>query len=455
VDPIQSCAEVSCVRFSTAELASRIGGELSGPDVTVDGASIDSRTIASGQLFVPIVADRDGHDFIDAALEAGAGAYLTSRQPTAGTAIRVADTQAALTELGSLARQRIDGDVVGITGSVGKTTTKDMVGHCLASTYRAAQSARSLNNELGVPLTLLNAAGDEQWIVLEMGARGPGHIAELAELTRPRVGIVTSVAMAHVEFFGDLEGVFRAKGELITSLPSEGVAVLNADDERVVRMRQLAACPVLTYGISVPADIMAEDIQLDDDLRPTFRLATPWGSGVVTLRLFGEAQVANALAAATASLWCEVPLDAVVASLAEVRGSDMRMDVRRPPSGPALVIDCYNANPLSTEAALRSLARLGSGTKVALLGRMAELGAETEHQHVLLAELAQELGLRVVGYQTDLYGPDRVDTVAAAVELVQSLGSQDSILFKGSRVARLEEVVRAYGDAIGDPSLVP
>jgi UDP-N-acetylmuramoyl-tripeptide--D-alanyl-D-alanine ligase len=312
-----------------------------------------------------------------------------------------------------------------------------------------------LNNELGVPLTLCNATGDEQWIVLEMGARGPGHIAQLTALTRPRVGIVTSVAMAHIEFFGDLDGVFRAKSELITSLPAEGVAVLNADDERVIRMRELADCPVLTYSVRESADVVAEDITLDDNLQPSFRLVTPWGAGDVTLRLFGEAQVANALAAAAASLWCEVPLAAVTASLSEVRGSDLRMDLRRPPAGPALVIDCYNANPLSTEAALRSLARLGTGTKVALLGRMAELGPETDRQHARMAELAQELGLRVVGYQTDLYGPDRVDDVTEAVELVQSLTSDDALLFKGSRVARLEEVVRAYGERIGDPSLVP
>ncbi len=443
------------MRFSTAELAGRLHGELIGEDVTVDGASIDSRSIVAGQLFVPIVAERDGHDFIGVARHAGAGAYLTSQAPQGGTAIVVGDTSAALTVIGALARERISGDVLGITGSVGKTTTKDLVAQCLASTFRTAASARSLNNELGVPLTLCNAADDVEWVVLEMGARGAGHIDELARLTRPRVGIVTSVAMAHVEFFGDLEGVARAKSELVTNLPADGLAVLNADDVRVARMRDVAPCPVLTYGVESEADVTAEGVQLNRDLQANFRLVTPWGSGAVTLRLYGEPQVSNALAAAAAALWCGVPLEAVLEALGAVAGSELRMDIRRPSTGPALIIDCYNANPLSTEAALRSLARLGSGAKVAVLGRMAELGAETDRQHRLVSELAEELGVRVVGYQTDLYGPDHLDDPSAAVELAQSLASDDALLFKGSRVARLEDVVRAYGDAIGEPSLVP
>ena len=221
------------MRFSTTELATHLGGSLIGPDVTVDGAGIDSRTIAPGQLFVPVVAERDGHAFIGAALAAGAAAYLTQEGPAGGTAVAVEDTGTALMNLGVLARSRVATGVVGITGSVGKTTTKDLLRHCLASTFRTAASERSFNNELGLPLTLLNAPDDAQWVVLEMGARGVGHIAQLARVGRPDVGIVTSVAMAHVEFFGGLDGVARAKGELVRALPESGVAVLNFDDARV------------------------------------------------------------------------------------------------------------------------------------------------------------------------------------------------------------------------------
>ena len=437
------------MRFSTSELAAQLGGELVGPDVTVDGASIDSRTTLPGQLYVPIVAERDGHAFIAAALDAGAAAYLTMREPAGGTAIVVAETAAALMNLGMLARDRVVGGVVGITGSVGKTTTKDLVHHCLARAFPTAASERSFNNELGLPLTLLNAPDGAQWVVLEMGARGVGHIKRLAHVARPQVGIVTSVAMAHVEYFGDLDGVARAKSELVAALPPSGVAVLNFDDDRVARMASASPCPVLGYAVDGDAEVRAEAVVLDGELRASFRLTTPWGKGDVRLALHGMQQVPNALAAATAALWCGVPFDGVVVALSEVTGSALRMEVHRAPSGPVLVVDCYNANPASTEAALRSLAALGARRKLALLGLMAELGAETEAEHRRVALLAEELGIEVVGYETPLYGPARVGGVDEAVALLRTLGPADAVLVKGSRVARLEDVVRSYGSAEG------
>jgi UDP-N-acetylmuramoyl-tripeptide--D-alanyl-D-alanine ligase len=423
--------------------------------VIIDGTSIDSRTTTRGQLFIPIIAERDGHDFLDQARSAGAAAYLTSQPPTDGTAIVVDDTNSALSTLGRLARARLGGGVIGITGSVGKTTTKDLTWKCLASTFRTSASVRSYNNELGVPLTLANAPDDAQWVILEMGARGFGHISDLAEIARPNVGVVTSIAMAHIEFFGDLEGVFRAKSELVMALPESGVAVLNFDDPRVRRMSELSSSAVLSYAVHAPADVTAEKVVLNDLLQPRFSLVTPWGRGEVTLQLHGAQQVANALAASATALWCGVPLGAVITSLAEVTGPSLRMDVRRPSRGPVLVVDCYNANPASTEAALRSLGALTSVRKLALLGVMAELGPETDEQHHRMASVAQELGIEIVGYQTLLYGPTQVATVDAAVGLAQELTSDDALLIKGSRVARLEDVLHAYGTAIGDGSLAP
>jgi UDP-N-acetylmuramoyl-tripeptide--D-alanyl-D-alanine ligase len=443
------------VRFTTSELADRLGGTLIGPDVTVDGASIDSRSLVPGQLFVPIVAARDGHAFVGAAVDSGAAAYLTAAGADEGvraTAVVVGDTAVALLEAGRMARDRIGdmgGGVVGITGSVGKTTTKDLVRACLAAAFPTAASERSYNNELGLPLTLLNAADDVRWVVVEMGARGFGHIAQLAAVARPDVGIVTSVAMAHVEYLGDLDGVARAKGELVAALPDSGVAVLNFDDPRVEAMGSQCACPVVGYSAAgiAEAEVRAESVTLSDGLQPRFRLVTPWGEGDVVLSLAGVQQVSNALAAAAAALWCGVGFDEVADALGSVEAPALRMEVRRvggAGDGPALIVDCYNANPASTEAALRSLAALAADRRVALLGLMAELGEATEGEHRRLAALAEELGIEVVGYETDLYGAARVDGVDAAVALLRGVGPGDAVLVKGSRVARLEDIVRAY-----------
>jgi UDP-N-acetylmuramoyl-tripeptide--D-alanyl-D-alanine ligase len=432
------------VRFTTSELAAHVGGELVGPDVTVDGAGIDSRTLRPGQLYVPIVAERDGHAFIPGALKAGAPAYLTARDPVGGTAVRVPDTAAALLRLGAVARGRVGG-AIGITGSVGKTTTKDFLAGCLASTFATAASERSFNNELGLPLTLLGAPEGARWLVLEMGARREGDIRRLAEIARPDVGVVTSVDAAHLEYLGDLDGVARAKGELVAALPAAGLAVLNFDDPRVRAMAALSACPVLGYGAG--ADVRAESITLDRDLRPRFRLSSPWGQAEVRLGLRGAQQVPNALAAAAVALWCGVGIDAVAEALGACPGSPWRMEVRDVPGGPVLVVDCFNAIPASAEAAVRSLAALPGERKLALLGLMAELGDRSESEHRRIARLAEELGIGVVGYETALYGDAHVTGVDEAVAVLRTLGPGDAALVKGSRVTRLEDVVRAYTEA--------
>jgi UDP-N-acetylmuramoyl-tripeptide--D-alanyl-D-alanine ligase len=256
--------------------SSELGGELIGPDRAVDGASIDSRTLRPGQLYVPIVGSRDGHAFIPAAVSAGAAAYLTAQPPVGGTAIRVDDTAAALLRLGALARGRVGG-AIGVTGSVGKTTTKDLLAGCLATTFSTAASARSFNNELGLPLTLLNAPDGARWVVLEMGARRTGDIARLASVARPDIGVVTRVDLAHVAYLGDLDGVARVKGELVAALPPSGLAVLNADDPRVRAMASSSPCSVLSFGTGAGAEVRAEAVRLDASLRARFRLVSPWG----------------------------------------------------------------------------------------------------------------------------------------------------------------------------------
>jgi UDP-N-acetylmuramoyl-tripeptide--D-alanyl-D-alanine ligase len=434
----------------TTEIAAATGGRLVGPDVTVTGAAIDSRLVSGGELFVPVVAERDGHDFVAAAVAAGAAAYLTSRPvagratgPAAsGPAIEVADTLAALSALGGHARDLLDGGVdgrvVGITGSVGKTSVKDLLALALGARWRTAASAGSFNNELGVPLTLVGAPAGTEALVVEMGARGPGHIAALCAIARPVVGVVTRVAAVHTETFGSIDDVAAAKGELVEALPPDGVAVLNADDERAVAMAGRTRARVVTFGPG--GDVRAEGVRLDGDLRPAYELLTPWGRGEVRLGVRGVHMVENALAATAAALVCDVPLADVVAALGSADLSRWRMDLTTLPSGARLLNDAYNANPTSMAAALRALAALDASRRVAVLGVMAELGPSSDEEHRAVGALARELGIEVVAVATPGYGGTVVADTAAAVAALGPLGRGDAVLLKGSRVAGLERV---------------
>jgi UDP-N-acetylmuramoyl-tripeptide--D-alanyl-D-alanine ligase len=435
----------------TSEVAAATGGRLVGPDVTVAGAAIDSRVVRGGELFIAVMAERDGHDFAGAALSAGAGAVLTSRPATdvvpdtGATAVEVADTMVALAALGAHARGRLDATagprVVGITGSVGKTSVKDLLAGALATRWRTAASAGSFNNELGVPLTLLGADDGTEAAVVEMGARSPGHVAALCEMARPLVGVVTRVAAVHTETFGSIDAVAAAKGELVAALPRRGTAVLNAGDPRVAAMAPLTDAEVLSFGEG--GAVRAEDVRLDGELRPAFRLATPWGRIDVRLAARGLHMVDNALAAAAAALACAAPLDGVADALASGTVSHWRMELITLRSGARILNDAYNANPTSMAAALRALAALDASRRVAVLGEMAELGPTGEADHRAVGDLARELGIEVVAVGVPAYGGMLVPDVAGAVAALRALGPGDAALLKGSRVAGLERVAAA------------
>lgn len=435
------------MRFTTDQIAAATGGRRIGPDVPVDGAAIDSRTIRPGQLFVPIVAERDGHDFIDAAVTAGAAAYLSSSAPAVGakragaTVVVVADTGWALLDLGRAARDRLPDMVVGITGSVGKTTVKDLTASAMETTWRVAASIRSFNNELGVPLTLVDAPDGTEAVVVELGARAPGHITLLGQVAQPTLGVVTAVALAHTEMFGTMDRVAEAKGELVEVLPATGTAVLNADDPRVAAMAGRTSARVLLYGRNAPgADVRAVDVVVDDELRASFGIESPWGRVDVRLGVRGEHQVVNALAAAGAALATGVPLDGVASGLATEAVSPWRMQLARTASGAVVVNDAYNANPTSMAAALRALAAVPARRRVAVLGLMAELGPIAEEEHRRVADLARALGITVVPVGTSLYGVAPADGVDAAVARLGELAEGDVVLVKGSRVAGLERL---------------
>ena len=422
------------MRLATDLIADWCGGVVDGPAAVVDGATQDSRTIRPGQLFVPLVADRDGHDFIDGALARGAAAYLTQREPVGGTAVVVANTAVALESIARRARSTLAIPVVGITGSVGKTSTKDLLGAVLATTRRTAVSERSFNNEIGVPLTVLNAPDDVEVLVVEMGARGPGHIASLCSIAQPTIGVVTTVAAAHTSEFGSVEAISKAQGELIEALPADGLAVLNADVDSVATMASRTDAEVVTFGRAEHADVRIVEAEVDDELRLRVTLETRWGRLELRPTVRGVHLAPNVAAAAAVALGVGIDRESVGVGLEHADVSPWRMEVGRSPEGAVIVNDAYNANPTSMRGALESLAAVPAGRRVAVLGYMAELDDEGA-EHRAVAEYAGELGIELLAVGTDLYG------VAPAADARAALGRLDgdtAVLVKGSRVAGLE-----------------
>jgi UDP-N-acetylmuramoyl-tripeptide--D-alanyl-D-alanine ligase len=442
---------VPLVRFRASEVAESTGGRLIGDDVELAGASFDTRTLRRGELFVPIVADRDGHNFIAAAADAGAAATMTSRWSGEERipAIEVVDTAQALMDLAQWGAPRLGATVVGITGSVGKTTTKDLAAAAIAAGRRVVANERSYNNEQGLPVTVLGAADGTEVLVLEMGMRGFGEIARLCTVAPPEIGIVTAVAAAHTALLGGIDGVARAKAELVAALPAEGVAILNADDQRVRAMARSSAARTITFGESIDADVVADEVTLDELARPTFRLRTPWGSTQVQLQVSGRHMVGNAAAAIAAAGVLGVDVAAAAANVAVAELSASRMAVHRLPSGAVVIDDAYNANPTSMVAALDALAAMPAVRRVAVLGVMAELD-EAAAAHRAVADRLGEQGIELIAVGTDLYGVEpRSDPVAAVGRLCPGT----VVLVKASRVAGLERVAAVLvASTSGEPA---
>ncbi|MFZ8966759.1 MAG: UDP-N-acetylmuramoyl-tripeptide--D-alanyl-D-alanine ligase [Ilumatobacteraceae bacterium] len=450
-----------------SDVAHAVSGELRGKNAHLSGATFDSRTLVMGQLFVPIVAERDGHDFIPDALARGAGAYLTSRGGAGvgkmpGTAIVVPNTLEALRTLGRWARESlsdcVEHRVVGITGSVGKTTTKDLAAAAIGSALKVSASSRSFNNDQGVPITLLNAPDDCQALVLEMGMRGHGEITRLAEVGLPHISIVTAVAEAHSALLDNLDGIARAKGELIEALPSSGVAILNADDERVMAMQSRTTAPIITFGEAPTATVRITKVELDHRAHATVQLATPWGEVSFALPIAGRHSASNAAAAIAAACACGVDVHAAAAAIASAPMSPNRMRVHTTSRGVVLIDDCYNANPKSMVAAFDTLAAIPAKRRFALVGTMAEL-KDPEIAHRAVAALARRMDIHLIAVDTNFYGesagsgdpalgPESAGsslTLQAAIDHIDMFGEGDAVLVKGSRVAGLERLVHAFG----------
>ena len=425
-------------------MAAAAGGRLVGPDVAIDGVSFDSRSIQPGQLFVPLVAERDGHEFIAGALARGAAAYLTSQSATAvnvtgGTAIEVPDTLRALMALAATQRLTFDGPVIGVTGSVGKTSTKDLAWAALAASTPTWANERSFNNEQGLPTTVLNTPAGTKVLLLEMGMRGFGEIAELCAIARPTIGVVTRVAEAHSERVGGIEGVARAKAELIEALPANGLAILNADDPRVRAMSASCVGRALLFGEAADADVRVSGVHLDDLAQARFHVDTPWGACDVRLSISGRHMASNAAAALACLGAVNGDLAAGAAALSNVGLTAMRMDVQRTATGAIILDDSYNANPTSMRAALDALADLTANRRVAVLGLMAEI-SDSEAEHLAIATYAAERQIELIAYGTELYGTNPTDDPVAALG---SLAGGDAVLVKASRMVGLERVAAA------------
>lgn len=413
------------IALTAAEIAAATGGVLR-PDVdpalVVAGpVVVDSREVAPGGLFVALPGEHvDGHDYAAAAVEAGAVLVLAARDVTgpegqAVPAVVVEDVEKALGDLAREVLVRLRAAslepgspglrVVGVTGSVGKTTTKDLLAQLCGSVGPTVAPVRSFNNEIGLPLTVLKADETTRFLVLEMGASGPGHLTYLTDIAPPDVAVVLVVGQAHLGGFGGIEAVARAKSEIVQGLLPDGTAVLNADDLRVVAMADLAPGDVVTFGASSTAQVRARDVVLDRTGRARFTLEAPVDgerrSVPVELRLVGEHHVHNALAAATAALAVGLTLDEVAGGLSAADAlSPHRMHVVERPDGVTVVDDSYNANPDSMRAALKALAVLAGRDRrsVAVLGEMLELGPEAREAHDAIGRLVVRLniGLTVV-----------------------------------------------------------
>jgi UDP-N-acetylmuramoyl-tripeptide--D-alanyl-D-alanine ligase len=464
--------------MTLAEVAEVTGGILGGadPQQLVPGpVEFDSRAVTPGCLFLALPGERvDGHNYVAAALAAGAVAGLVTK-PVDGPHVLVTDGLDALARLAAASVRRLpDLTVVGITGSSGKTSTKDLVEGLLCRLGPTVAPRASFNNELGHPYTVLRAGPATRYLVLELSARGLGHIRALTDIAPPRIGVVLNVGSAHLGEFGSREVIAEAKGELVEALPPAadgGVAVLNVDDPLVAAMAARTKARVVTVGGAPAADVRAADVRLADDARASFELVTAAGNAEVQLSLVGEHHVGNAVVAAAVALEQGLPLAQVAEALSSaVPQSGSRMAVSERADGVLVIDDAYNANPESMRAAVAALARLGQGRRSwAVLGHMAELGEAGAAAHGDLGRACATAGISQVlalgaGARAIADAATRVpgwagtarwvaDQDAAAALLHAELRSGDVVLFKASHAEGLERLAQVVRDDV-DPNLV-
>ncbi|MGB9791742.1 MAG: UDP-N-acetylmuramoyl-tripeptide--D-alanyl-D-alanine ligase [Thermacetogeniaceae bacterium] len=439
------------------------------PDVTVQGVAIDSRRIEPGQLFFAFKGNKvDGHDFVGEALRRGAVGAVISKPVAVVTdrpLIRVQDPYKALQDLARYYRSLFQIPVVGVTGSTGKTTTKELIAGVLGVRFSVLKTSGNYNNELGLPLTVLQLHKGHEVAVLEMAMRGRGEIASLCDISRPLVGVITNIGRTHLELLGTQEAIAEAKGELLESLPPEGCAVLNPKDPWQMKLREKAKSNILYYGDSEECDVRALSVRSLGLSGSVFLLRTPRGEALCRLPLPGLHNVTNALAAAAVGHWFGLTPAEIAAGLEEVTAAGMRLEIKDGIKGSKIIDDSYNANPDSVKAALNLLAQVSEKRRgIAVLGDMYELGEETVSGHrevgikaaeleidclCTVGKLAREIAYGALG---DGMPPDRVhvfDDKSQAIEFLKAfLQEGDLVLIKGSRGMKMEEIVWALTEKV-------
>ena len=451
------------ITLRASEIAKIVGGELIGDDIAVTGAPVfDSSAATPGSIFLALKGEKaDGHSYINSAFANGAVlAFVTAASEQ--RCIVVPDVMSALSKLAAHVRSTLkDLTVIAITGSQGKTTTKDLLQHILDSLGKTVAPIGNFNNELGTPITLLQCDESTKFCILEMGARHIGDIEALCQMAKPNIGVVLRVGTAHIGEFGSAEAVAVAKSEMISSLDQSAIAILGQYDEFTKQMQTLHKGKVLTFGESTSADVRATDIEIREG-RPHFDLVTPAGRAAVGLRIVGVHQVANALAAAAvaSALGASIDLIAGALSTAEVH-SKWRMQISEF-KGFVLINDAYNSSPESVEAAMRTLvlfAQERGGQSWAFLGKMHELGASSRERHAGIGTLALELG---IDHLVCIAAPEYAEAIGAnsamtvhlfenkddALSLVDQMRSGDVILVKASRAEAFEEIAQAISSKL-------
>ena len=451
------------ITWTLEQIADAVDGQVIGdPQVSIHGVVSDSRDVTPGCLFVAIPGERvDGHDFVADVLARGAAATLASRE-VPGPAVIVDDTVAALGRLAAAYRESLtDLHVLALTGSSGKTTTKDLLAAILSTAGATVAPKGSYNSEVGLPLTILQCDHDTRYLILEMGMRGFGHIAYLCQIGRPDIAALINVGSAHLGMVGSREGIAQAKGEILDRLTPQGAAVLHADNPLVMGQAGRSAAPVWTFGESAEADVRIADVVIDTDARASFDLVFGDDAAHVDLVIAGEHQSANAAAAATMALAAGLALPQIASALSSAQvASKWRMEVHRRTDGITIINDAYNANPESMRAALKALVAMGEGRRTwAVLGAMGELGEDSRDEHDALGRMVVRLDvskLLAVGEETrPLYlgaslegswGDEAawVDGIDAAIaRLRDELRPGDVVLIKASRSVGLERVAQA------------